>query len=83
LNKIKSSNLPQHQIHRIRPVKSGESRLSRQPLADEIIELFLRSPWAIRRFDVALGASLVLRAKQLLYILRADAVTAWAAWMAI
>ena len=43
----------------------------------------LRLGWAIPRFSVPLSASLILRAKQLRYILRADAVVAWAAWVVI
>src|SRR6516162_8574460 len=45
--------------------------------------LWFRSGWAIPRFNVPLGASFILRAKQLRYILRADAVIAWAPWVMI
>src|ERR1700758_4849665 len=50
---------------------------------DALILWPLRSRWAIPRFSVPLSASLVLRAKLLRYILRADAVVAWAAWVVI
>ena len=50
---------------------------------DGLILRPLRSRWAIPRFSVPFGASLILRAKHLRYILRADAVVGWAAWVVI